>query len=254
MFFEAKTSMDRFYQVLQYEHIHSLTHSQRSYELLVVTPGVVHAEKRGVSFRLHAGQAIWIMPYEVHRFETVEVGKVCVIIFSIDTMPDVMELMENSMFTNPVLSIAEEELQAFLSQDQMTFGLKGLLYTYCDRLIQNGLTQCASNAMSDPMTQLTLYIQEHFDENLNLKDIAQHLGYSYHYTSSLFQKMFHMGFAQYMKTLRLEEAARRLRNTDAAIQSICYACGFATMRNFDHAFSRYYGMSPSAYRHSKRSL
>ena len=96
-------------------------------------------------------------------------------------------------------------------------------------------------------------IQERFNDNLNLKEIAQHLGYSYHYTSSLFQKMFHMGFAQYMKVLRLEEAARRLRNTDTAIQSICYACGFTTIRNFDHAFSQYYGMSPSAYRHSKRS-
>lgn len=253
MFFETMTSLDKFYKVLQFDCINSPTHSQRSFEIMVVIEGVVTAERRGVPFRLNAGQAIWIMPYEVHRYETVETGKAAVIIFSIDTMPDVLEMMDNYMLTNPVFSIEEEELQAFAAQNHVTLGLKGLLYTYCDRLRQSGLTYCGCNVMSDLMTKLTLYIQEHFDENLNLQDIAQHLGYSYHYTSTLFQKMFHMGFSQYMKVLRLEEAARRLRNTTAAIQSICFACGFSTMRNFDHAFSQYFKMSPSVYRRSKHS-
>src|SRR5688572_2200348 len=51
------------------------------------------------------------------------------------------------------------------------------------------------------------------------------------------------------RRLRLERAARRLLETDAAITTIAFDAGYETHEAFTRAFRQAYGISPSEFRH-----
>ena len=161
--------------------------------------------------------------------------------------------MRDRALRDPVLPFTPEALGAFRGITQIGFSHKALLYEACDRLLDGGSIRRAAETSAEPMTRIMLYLQEHvFEEGISLRDLASYMGYSYNYTSALFQRMFKTGFTDHINTIRLEEAARRLRNTDTSITQICTDCGFSTIRNFDHAFRGAYDVSPSAYRKAYR--
>ena len=56
---------------------------------------------------------------------------------------------------------------------------------------------------------------------------------------------------QLMLRLRLEEAIRRLRSTDASVSQIAVECGYYDQSAFTRQFRRVVGMSPGAYRSSQ---
>ncbi|MEG0767486.1 MAG: helix-turn-helix transcriptional regulator, partial [Clostridia bacterium] len=54
--------------------------------------------------------------------------------------------------------------------------------------------------------------------------------------------------ATYLQNLRMEHAARLLRETDLSVQQISEASGFAAFNTYYKAFKRLYGVTPSQYR------
>ena len=253
MIFEEKTSLDDIYRVLWFDDIITLSHCQRSFELLFVTEGLVLAERQSSSMEVPAGSCLWVLPYEVHRYSTPTHSRACVVIFAAEVLPDFGEAMYGLALTDPLVPFTAEELTAFSTAERIGFGLKSRLYHQCELLLRQGTKRRAVEVQSDPMTRIMLYLQSHADTRVTLAQLAEHMGYSYHYTSALFRRMFGMGFAEYVNAMRLEAAARSLRNSSQDITRICMDHGFANMRTFDHAFTGYFGLSPSAYRRKMKN-
>jgi AraC-like DNA-binding protein len=57
-----------------------------------------------------------------------------------------------------------------------------------------------------------------------------------------------MNFCDYINSLRLAEAEKILNNKSYTITEIAGMSGFSTIRTFNRAFLKKYGISPSAYR------
>ena len=60
-----------------------------------------------------------------------------------------------------------------------------------------------------------------------------------------------MNFCDYINSLRLVDAVNMLGNENASITEIAYASGFSTLRTFNRAFLKYYGVTPSEYKRIK---
>ena len=112
MLFEEKHSRQNYSTTLHYRNMRTIPHCQTSAEILLITRGIVHAVCRHEVYRLSAGEAIWVMPYEVHSYDTIEENDATVYIFSTDTMPDFFQLMAGKQLTQPVVSFSEEKLNA----------------------------------------------------------------------------------------------------------------------------------------------
>ena len=61
-----------------------------------------------------------------------------------------------------------------------------------------------------------------------------------------------LNYSRYITSLRLEQAAKLLTDTDDTALSIGYQVGYSAPNYFCRAFKKFYGISPSRYREEKR--
>ena len=92
------------------------------------------------------------------------------------------------------------------------------------------------------------YILEHLTEEITLTDLAETAHFSPWYAHRLFKELTGIPPAEYIRKLRLSEAAKRLKNGKRRITDIAMALGFDSIDGFTRSFFREFGMTPSKYR------
>ena len=84
------------------------------------------------------------------------------------------------------------------------------------------------------------YIDEHYQQKLELEDIARIGGYNVAYTSQFFKRQMGISFVDYVLRLRLRDATTQLTSTDEAVARIASSCGFADIKAFNVAFKKHF--------------
>lgn len=92
------------------------------------------------------------------------------------------------------------------------------------------------------------YVEEHYYENLMLVDVAQKVGISAGYLSTLFQKQLSKGFVDYLNEIRIEHACTYLQQNFLKTYEIAYKVGFKDEKYFSKVFKKIKGQTPSEYR------
>ena len=248
MFFEEKHSRQNYTTMLHYQNMHTLPHCQSSAEILFVLHGAVRALCRHQSMRIEAGECIWVMPYEVHSYETIEENDVAVYIFSTDLMPDLFQYIQGKYLIRPIIPFLPGTADRLENRNGDVFIRKAVLYEMASRVLQYGLARTEDSDNLEPMSKMMLYIQSRYQENISLRSLAQYMGYSYNYASRLFRQFFSMGFCEIVSQYRLEKATRLLKDRQLSVTEVASQSGFSTIRSFNMVFKQYYQMSPSHYR------
>ncbi len=106
----------------------------------------------------------------------------------------------------------------------------------------------------NPIVELAReYVAEHYYENLMLADVAEKVGVSAGYLSTLFQKQLEKGFVDYLNEIRIDHACTYLRQNYLKTYEIAYKVGFNDEKYFSKVFKKITGQSPSEYRKSGQS-
>ncbi len=93
------------------------------------------------------------------------------------------------------------------------------------------------------------YIGENFsDPDLSVERLCEHLHLSPAYFSTIFKRETGMSFTNYVTRVRMEEAARLLRDTEDKTYLIAQSAGFVDANYFSYVFKKHFGLSPSRYR------
>ncbi len=90
------------------------------------------------------------------------------------------------------------------------------------------------------------HIKENFSEMLNISKLAKFIGMSESSLYSSFKKITAMSPLQFQKTLRLQEARRRLMMCNMGVSQIAFEVGYESPSQFSREYSRMYGVSPKA--------
>ncbi len=93
-----------------------------------------------------------------------------------------------------------------------------------------------------------LYIRRHLDDDLDLDRLAAVAAFSSFHFHRIFRGMVGETLKEHIRRLRLERAARDLKQTREPIVQIALQAGFETHESFTRAFSDMFETSPSAYR------
>ena len=101
---------------------------------------------------------------------------------------------------------------------------------------------------SSVINRMVMLIQKRFSEHdLTVSVIAEELGYSEKYLSSLFKKRIGISFTQYLQEIRLKHAIFLMEEGVVSVKNVALLSGFRDPLYFSRVFSKVYGISPKAY-------
>jgi AraC-like DNA-binding protein len=113
-----------------------------------------------------------------------------------------------------------------------------------------GYAPVVTHRDSERLNRAIRFMNSHLTSPLQLTDIAREAGLSPQAFSRFFHKFMGLPFVDYVNSLRISLACRYLLETDKTIASICYACGFNNLSNFNRQFLRHKKMTPKEFKRS----
>ena len=106
--------------------------------------------------------------------------------------------------------------------------------------------------LTDPQTfcieDVKRYIREHLHEPLDRETLAAVAGFSIPHFHRVFTAQVGESAASYVRRLRLERAARKLRMGAVDITEVALAAGYESHAAFSKAFKQQFGISPREFR------
>ena len=117
-------------------------------------------------------------------------------------------------------------------------------------LKSSGQNSDDSKSANHIATEARAYISEHYMDNLSLSSVAEELGISGGYLSTLFTQNFDCGFVDYLNQIRIDRACVYLEQTYLKTYEIAYKVGFKDEKYFSKVFKKLTGVSPREYRSS----
>lgn len=93
-----------------------------------------------------------------------------------------------------------------------------------------------------------VHVQTHLEGDLSLDVLAERAGFSAYHFHRIFRDAIGEPVKEYVRRLRLEKAAYRLKVSEEAILSLAIDAGFKTHESFTRAFQRQFGITPNEYR------
>jgi len=99
-----------------------------------------------------------------------------------------------------------------------------------------------------PVTKGMEYMKLKLNRDISLLEVAEYVGVSPSYYSTLFKQESGYRFVDYLTKLRMERGMELLESTDKTLAIIGEEIGYNHYRYFIKVFKDYYGMTPSQYR------
>lgn len=245
-------------------------HMHHDMELLFVLDGKGTIIIKSKKYHVTKGDSILINAYDSHEIISSKDSLTLIIIqFSKNILNDYYYVLKNSifldalprdilnkedyqLFTNDILELSN----AYIKADKL-FELK------CIQLLSNILYLLLKNLKTIELSQeeyskqrkqnkridrINTYIDEHYQEQIRLSDIAEIEDISITHLSHFITDNFGMTFQEYLKDKRLECALRMISDSSLTLSDIASSSGFSELKYMTQAFKETFGLTPKEYR------
>ena len=101
------------------------------------------------------------------------------------------------------------------------------------------------------INKVVAYINDHLDESLDLKTLAEVAALSEFHFHRVFKALKGESIGAHISRLRIEAAARLLRYSALSIEDIAFNIGYEAPAALSKAFKNQYGITPTQYRTNK---
>ena len=107
------------------------------------------------------------------------------------------------------------------------------------------------NDYTQRINKVVAYINDHLDESLDLKTLAEVAALSDFHFHRVFKALKGESIGAHISRLRIEAAARLLRYSALSIEDIAFNIGYEAPAALSKAFKNQYGITPTQYRTNK---
>ena len=108
------------------------------------------------------------------------------------------------------------------------------------------------NKCKNKIVKITKYIEDNYQNELTVQQIADTFKISSGYLSKLFKENLNLTVKKYLYQIRLEHAEEELIETDYSIIDIAFENGFPNTKSFCQIFKRKNHMTPAKFRNMMR--
>lgn len=236
-----------------YTDISFKPHFHKNFELVRVLKGQVRLTVGEKNRVLKPGQYGLVLSNEVHSLNSDGPSLCWVGVFSGDFVR-AFESRVRGKEGDDFVFTCSREVESFVcahlleGEAECLYLTKASLYAVCSEYSRQVTLQPQSGKSGQFMRSVTDYIAENYRSKVGLTDLAETLGYNYHYLSKCFHKNFGMSFTEFLNSYRLDAALALLTETDKDITEIALESGFQSIRSFNEYFKSRIGTTPVKYR------
>ena len=251
---------------ITHNHFHSL------YEIYYLFEGNIAYFIEDKTYYISKGSIVVVPPYKIHVTQCIGekerkrfwlyVSEDFVFDFLKDE-PDLLKRLEVEPFVIPAArrknidNLFLKLLNEFQSKNRSAVLLKSLLGEFLVTLWRLSPKDKTNNTptydikkYSKPIFDIVNYISSHYYENITLESLAKKFFLHPVYISRAFKKNLNLSLSDFLKTVRIREAALLLQNSDLSITQIAEKTGFHSPTSFCRTFKTTMMMTPLQYRKS----
>ncbi|MBQ3418672.1 MAG: helix-turn-helix domain-containing protein [Erysipelotrichaceae bacterium] len=245
-------------------------HMHHDIELFYVLDGEGTIVIKNKKYHVTKGDSVLINAYDSHEILAAKNSLTLIIIqFSKNLLSDLYPALNKTIFIDslPRDVMPKEEYQIFIKniielsytyiQADSLFELKSIhhlsiilfyLFKYLknDQLSQEKYSKLRKQ--NKRIDRINSYIDEHYQEQIRLSEIAELEKISVTHLSHFITKQFGMTFNEYLTDKRLECSLRQVSNLSLSLSEIAINSGFSELKYMTKAFKKTFGLTPKEYR------
>ncbi|MDR1157081.1 MAG: response regulator [Oscillospiraceae bacterium] len=122
------------------------------------------------------------------------------------------------------------------------------IWTACKKEPFRSNKQKESAALNSFISNALDYMNRHYPDELTLTIVAEYVGITPNYFSTLFKRTVGCGFIDYLNQIRVERACDYFVDNKMKTYEVAYKVGYRDEKYFSSIFKKIKGMSPSEYR------
>ena len=145
-----------------------------------------------------------------------------------------------------IVSLKNEYETKLPGYQTMIISLLSQLFTSLSRFYDVSQKSDSKEVVS--IANTIAYIENHYNEDLSIEELAQYSGLSSRHFRRIFQRIYSISPTKYMTILRIQAAMKALQNPHLSITEIALLCGFSDSNYFSRKFKAETGKSPLEYR------
>ena len=233
-------------------------HYHDHFEMEIVTSGKGSQILNGQNFSLEKGDLFLMRPLDFHKIHSDGIGFVCINVRP-TTIPKWIRIKLQTINKPVICHLNEEDYNTFIfltkllqqeAEDKYidSFSIRSNTISLLFSLL---LKQFRSDLLNDDIvSKIIYYLQKdyRFTKKVSLDEIANYVGYSKYYTSSVFHKKYGITIQDFIINLKIEYAKKLLLETDYSITEIIMESGFSSTSNFYSIFIKMVGCSPMEFK------
>lgn len=251
-------------------------HCHPEAELFYLEQGKLDFQVENHTYTLNVGDGIFVPPGLIHNAYNLSDGRgSCIyraVVFSVDmlekNLPPYCHIYFSSLYKwrmNCIYPITSENPKNMrllsllptiftfqeMEVERYELALTGTLFLCWQELYNLCFSKLASSPDNPSHTELQAsldYIQQHFNDQLSLRDLAASSGFSEGYFCRSFKDFTGYTPFEYLNRIRIVKSCELLTRTNKKITEIASLCGFNNISYFNRTFSKMMGITPSGYR------
>ncbi|MGX7350746.1 hypothetical protein RU97_GL000540 [Enterococcus canis] len=154
-------------------------------------------------------------------------------------------LKELQKHTTEDLPLSDKQLQTELFETENLSELFELLQNTLEKLSWE-IARSLNNV--DIITDILRFMLENYQQDMNLKSVADQFGYNSAYLGKKFKKKTGETFLGYLEKIRMDEAGALLKNSNLMVYEIAEQVGYKNVDYFYKKFKQFYQQSPNDFR------
>lgn len=246
-------------KLLRYVDIPS--HSHGFMELVFVFSGTCYHTVGEHCFEQGAGSFTMVNSFINHKLLASEDCLCLTIKIRIDTflnfhipnmpyfaIPISFECGEDSYMRDILLRIYDQQNNQACYHDELIALLVQTLLIYCMQNYRDTLKFLyTSTPIQGKMLEICNYMFENY-QNITLRSLAKHFGYSEPYLCKLFRSNFHESFSMILRNFKLDRAQKLLQGTNMKLNDICDYIGYSDTTQFIRDYRKRFDITPARHR------
>ena len=233
-------------------------HINSELEIIVATKGRIDVTVGDTVTDINKGEAMLILPYDMHAFSPVSDAEGRVYMFSFSIAEELYNSRGADAISSGKFSLSKElfsylpAVTAIAEKNPDEISAKSLFFP----LVTEYSAQCSFEVSRNHTRTLSVrkivdYIQNNLTEKITLKSVSSALGMNPASLSSQLREYTGISFTDFVNNLRLEKAVHFLYDCDISVAEAAYLSGFGSIRNFNRIFYDTLGITPSEYKKTK---